>query len=344
MTKYIKYILYSVLSFHLFTIPSHGAGFKRIKIDRMDIGIWYPSDATPKPLKMGPRMFNVAQDARPKAGVFDVVLFSHGITGHYRNHHITAEKIADAGYIVIGLHHQNDTMMGGPAAAAALESRVKDMQGVLNLITENTLLSPHMSDTVHGVGYSLGGMTILIASGAQANIELLQQHCDDNGKQDRLYCDYGNDKAVYNRDFCKKPRWKLTYQMNSFPPLVTRVCSNTTTRVTPFINGHAIVVAPAFQGLTIPQPLSAQDVTIIAITGDKVVQPQFQTEPLYRAVQQVGTPVVQKSTAPAHHFAFMPQLPEWIRKEENIPSDPPDFDRLKIIDDINADILGALTP
>ena len=102
------------------------------------------------------------------------------------------------------------------------------------------------------------------------------------------------------------------------------------------------MVAPAYQGTVINNKLTAQDITIIAITGDTVIQPHFQTDRLYEAIKALGTPVIHQTTAPAHHYAFMPILPKWIREEEGIPEDPPELDRLKIIDEINAKIIKAL--
>ena len=289
---------------------------------------------------MGIRYFNVAENGTPKSGTFDIVVFSHGIGGRYRNHYITAQAIADAGYIVVAPDHTADKMIGGPAMIGSLENRVGELQTAIDMVKKDTQLST--SNTIHGVGYSLGGKTIILASGAGEDLQILQNHCSENSFKDPQYCYYTNDKAVDDEKFCKSPEWEFTGQFNSFPPLFTQTCSNTKSNIKPFINGHSIVVAPAYQGTVINNKLTAQYVTIIAITGDTVIQPHFQTDKLYKAIKAIGTPVTHQTTAPAHHYAFMPLLPKRIRDEEGIPEDPPELDRLKIIDEINVKIIKVL--
>ena len=208
MHQYYKSLLCGFVTIALSVPYAYSAGFKRIKTDTMDMGIWYPSDGSPKKLKMSIRYFNVAENGTPESGTFDIVVFSHGIGGRYRNHYITAQAIADAGYIVVAPDHTADKMIGGPAMIGALENRVGELQTAIDMVRKDPQLST--SNTIHGVGYSLGGKTIILASGAGEDVQISQKHCSENSFKDPQYCYYTNDKAVDDEKFCKSPKWEFT--------------------------------------------------------------------------------------------------------------------------------------
>ena len=77
---------------------SLAAGFREIEAQGVRFGLWYPSDAPVKLQRLGPFETEMAWDGPIREGQYEVVLFSHGNGGRYRNHYLTAQVLTDAGF------------------------------------------------------------------------------------------------------------------------------------------------------------------------------------------------------------------------------------------------------
>lgn len=166
------------------------AGFREISVDGVQSGIWYSSGAPTTTQRLGPFDAEIARHAPIRKGKHELVLFSHGNSGFYRNHHLTARVLGDAGFVVVAPQHGADYLIGGRRTAQALDHSYLKLATALNAVITDSELGNHAArDTVHGVGYSLCGATILLAAGAEFSPERVAQHSREHERSDSGFCE-----------------------------------------------------------------------------------------------------------------------------------------------------------
>lgn len=310
------------------------AGFREMAASNVAFGVWYPSDAPTTAQRLGPFDVEFARDAPARAGKHPVILFSHGNGGFYRNHHLTFQALADAGFVVVAPQHQADYLVGGSKTAAALNHRYQDLARALTAV----LQAPEFSEVVdpkhvHGLGYSLGGATTMLAAGAGFASKRLAQHCRANEDVDPHFCE---DSGMINR---------FIHFIRSFRHDVELPDTQDPFRNPPLLTGQAVVVAPVFQGIDPSPSISLTKLTVIAIQGDEIALPKFHAQPLFEAVSAGAGVVADYREISGHHFAFIAPFPKWLADEEDIPvaKDPEGFDRSFFLADINAQIVAIFT-
>ena len=299
----------------VFVVPVvHAAGFRELTDDDVKIGVWYPSSTSPKAERMGPFDVKIARDAPVMTGKHPIILSSHGRKGRYRNHHLTAGVLADAGFIVVAPRHLADFQIGGSETSKALNLRFQDLSIALAAVTNDSEFKEHVNtETVHGIGYSLGGTTILQAAGATFSSEQARKYCDSNRSGDKYFCKgwelQDKSASIYNQ---------------------------------PIVNGKLVLVAPISQGISLKSLGSVKSLNIIAIDGDTIANPTFHTEPIFEATSSDIKGVLWYIKG--HHTAFIAPFPKRVTDEEFIPDalDPKGFDRLAFQDEINSKILSLL--
>lgn len=308
-------------------IQAH-AGFREITVDGATIGVWYPSDSPATAQRLGPFDVNMARNAPIKSGKYDIVLLSHGYTGRYRNHYLTAQQLAEAGLVVIAPNHAADVLIGGYQTAQALNHRYQELQMALKAVTENKTFAHHVNaQKVHGIGYSLGGATILLASGAEYSTERISQYCQQYAQEDV--------------EFCQQPGWVVrilqALKNKKDLPEVSEPFRNQ-----PIVNGKVVLVAPVSRGLDIATLAPVESLIIFAIDGDSIAKPELHARRIIEMLPK-GVPY-DYQTIPGHHYAFIAPFPKWLTDKEDIPvaKDPEGFDRLAFLEEINNKILIAL--
>ncbi len=307
---------------------AHAAGFREISAKGVQAGVWYPSDTPATSQRLGPFETNMAKDAPIRKGQHEVVLLSHGNGGRYRNHHLTAQALADAGFVVVAPQHEADYLVGGSKTAQALDHRYAELATALTAAREDPAFRGHLASTsVHGVGYSLGGATVMLASGAGFSTKRTEQYCRENQRTDSEFCD---DPGIFYRfvqSFRHDPDLRATPDPFRNPPLVT---------------GKAVVVAPLFQGIEPEKQLSMTELTVIAIDGDTIAKPEFHAKPLFDAVKKKVP--ARFYSMQGHHYAFIAPFPKWLTDKEDIPvaKDPKGFDRPSFLKAVNDRIVEAL--
>ncbi len=142
-------------------------GYRLIKSNSLNISVWYPSDEKEIEVIYGPFDASFAINAEVKQGKYQPVLISHGNSGRVRNHYLTAKALAESGFIAIAPLHNADYFVGTDDTAKALYWRTKELLMALEVVMHDESLK-HVLDIsrVHGLGYSLGGLTIMQAAGA----------------------------------------------------------------------------------------------------------------------------------------------------------------------------------
>ena len=323
-----RLLLFSVIILIHTSSFAQAAGFRVLTSQGIEFGIWYPADNIGYVQRLGPFTTIMAKDAPVREGQYQIILFSHGNSGRYRNHYLTTQKLADAGYIVIAPQHQADYLVGGRKTAAALDHRYFELEISLKAVRAHPDFISHItSGPVHGVGYSLGGATIMLASGAGFDSNKSDQHCSQFDDEDAEFCE--NPEFIFQLIQWFRTTTKLRPTSDPF-------------RNSPLITGKAVLIAPVYQGLIIEDDLSVTNLTVIAITGDNIAKPRFHAEPLEQAVRDVAQS--QLKSINGHHYAFIAPFPKWLTDKEDIfiAKDPKGCDRAAFLVAINRIILNAL--
>ena len=301
---------------------AEAAGLRVLKTAGGRVGVWYPTATPATPGRLGPFDVEYAFNAAPTAGRWEPVLLSHGNSGRFRNHHLTAGALADAGFVVISPQHSADHYIGGNATAGAMSLRIGELRRALEAVAADPVLGPTVDRTrVHAVGYSLGGATVMAAAGAEIDLKAAEAHCEIHGDEDAAFCD-------------PPPlHWRLWQKLRnrvSFKEMPDRFF------IQPFVNGSVAVVAPIGQGLKFPpKRFAAAQALVIAIEGDEIAQPRFHAAAIASALPPGRLAALH--TVPGHHYAFIAPFAERVTSKEHIPVaiDPEGFDRTTFIDRVN---------
>jgi len=307
----------------LLSALTQAAGFRELTSQGVDFGIWYPTDHLGSEQRLGAFTTLMSKNAPVRTGQYQLVLFSHGNGGRPRNHYLTSQILAEAGYIVIAPQHKADYLIGSRKTAAALDHRYVELEVALQAVQTHPDFINHITlGHIHGVGYSLGGATIMLAAGVGFDSNLSAKHCHQFGIEDAIFCDAPS-------LFFRLIQWfRATGQLRLRP-------TSDPFRHSPLITGKAVLIAPVYQGLLIDQRLSLTDLTVIAITGDKITVPRFHAEPLEQAARAFTKSHLQSING--HHFGFIAPFPKWLTDKQEIPvaKDPPGFDRSAFLKGVN---------
>jgi predicted dienelactone hydrolase len=139
------------LGMALASLAAQAAGFREIAAPGVKAGVGYPTDAPLVAQRLGPFDVNMAKDAPVRKGPHEVVLLSHGNSGRYRNHHLTAQALADKGFVVVAPQHDADYLVGGPKTAQALDHRYLELSLALKAVRADAALGPQLAPApVHG--------------------------------------------------------------------------------------------------------------------------------------------------------------------------------------------------
>ena len=313
---------------------AHSVGIRLDEVAGNQVAAWYPSDVHPREHQLGDYTIFAAKDARPRAGRYPIVILSQGINGHFADHYLTAETLADHGYIVLATNHASDHRIGGIATVAAIRQRLADLEALLDWAKADDRLARLISDTapVRGVGHSLGGATIMLAAGATLDVAAADRHCRTHRQADHEFCAYRHGIVVRTLAEIKR----LFDSALAFLPKADPAPDHPT-----LITGKIVLIAPVGQGLDLTHALTAQSVHVLAIHGDTLTPPRFHAQPLAEAITNHILPV-GFITIPATHQAFIAPTDATVgavRTESN----PLTFaDRLAFIATANAYILSAL--
>lgn len=126
------------------------------------IAIWLPDTVNPGSTAIHP-----------------LVLISHGNGGGLAAHADTAEALADAGYIVVAIAHPGDTKGDDrdPARKWLIE-RIGHVTRVLDYLqSEWEGRATVDRSRIGAFGFSAGGFTVLVASGASPSAALAREYC-----------------------------------------------------------------------------------------------------------------------------------------------------------------------
>ncbi|MDB5796543.1 MAG: putative lipoprotein signal peptide [Paucimonas sp.] len=176
--------LYSLttLVMALATTCVHAAGFQHgYAADPagkpLEIGIWYPSQATPQPMSMGPTRMSVAFNGPLERQALPLVVMSHGTGGSFLGHYDTAIALADAGYVVAAVTHTGDNYADQSRSVFIMDRPRQISRVIDHMLSSWDGRAAIDSARIGMFGFSAGGFTTLVSIGGLANFSRVGPMC-----------------------------------------------------------------------------------------------------------------------------------------------------------------------
>jgi predicted dienelactone hydrolase len=158
------------------------AGFMVLQQPRPDappveVGVWYPTDAAPAPMRLGLNAQTVAAGAPIAGERLPLIVMSHGNGGSFAGHADTAQALAEAGFVVAALTHPSDNYRD-QSRATAMADRPAALSALIGWMLEASPLKAKLDpDRVGAFGFSSGGFTVLAAAGGEPDLSRIVGHC-----------------------------------------------------------------------------------------------------------------------------------------------------------------------
>lgn len=175
------------------------------------ITVWYPAraDAPTRSIDFPPDqpLFQVGRVA-PDAPFADaarrpLILLSHGFGGSARMMGWLGLALAERDYVVVAVDHPGNNGVDPPTVAGSLLwwDRADDLKVALATVLADPELSAHVDPRRIGVaGFSIGGLTALVAGGARIDparmVRFCHDHPDDGTCKPQLEFALSNEAAV----------------------------------------------------------------------------------------------------------------------------------------------------
>lgn len=184
--------LFSVLFYCiLFSVNAYadniaGVGLKRLQFldpvmrTPMSAAVFFPSPNPSHVTSIGPYDIAASRNAVISKGRYPVIMISHGNMGSMWGHHDLATTLARHGYIVVAVMHPGDNFedFSRTGTVSVLYGRPRQISASLDAVLNDPELAQHVNDTKVGfVGFSAGGTTGLILSGAKPTLSRLESYC-----------------------------------------------------------------------------------------------------------------------------------------------------------------------
>ena len=146
----------------------------------LQVGIWYPTTATPQQQRLGLIVQNVARNGPVTGEQLPLVVISHGNQGAMASHADTAMALAGAGFVVAAPVHTGDNFadqsaVGGPKWFA---DRSRHIATTIDYMLKSWAGYAQIDASRIGIfGFSAGGTTALISIGGELDFTRLQERC-----------------------------------------------------------------------------------------------------------------------------------------------------------------------
>jgi predicted dienelactone hydrolase len=164
----------------------NGVGIKKLEaadpVDRrpMEAVAFFPSSGHSGVTSIGPYQIAASKSASIGEGPYPLILLSHGNMGSMWGHHDLASALAQQGYIVVSVTHPGDNFQDTSriGASSAVYGRPLQVSAALSAALKDSVLAQHIdAGRIGFVGFSAGGTTGLILSGAKPTFSRLEEYC-----------------------------------------------------------------------------------------------------------------------------------------------------------------------
>ena len=171
------------------------------------VHIWHPAKPGSPVSRIGNSAlfwgFDAVLNAPPINKPLPVILFSHGSGGKALRHTWITTQLAAAGFLVLAPDHSGSTSGDSdPATTLQLQLRPQDLSALIDWLAATPPAGLHPDLTrIGSVGFSMGGFSVLAASGLRASKSRFTDYCTANaGKLDcGWYQDGGIDLAALDQ-------------------------------------------------------------------------------------------------------------------------------------------------
>ena len=285
--------------------------------------VFFPSNDRSAATSFGPWRLPLVRNADLSAGIYPLVMISHGLGGNDWSHHLLAQSLVKAGFIVVALRHPDDLLRVGTPAQSVL--RPLELTAGLDAVLSSPIFGASIDrQRIGAFGFSLGGYTVQVAAGGRINSSLSAEHCSNNAQADPEFC-VGEPGGV------PMPIWlKLKRAVY---------------RVSP-VNLDQDLYDRRFKALVLAAPvglpfddLSAVTVPVMLLRAgaDMALRFPYHAQRLHLLLLK---PHRYEVIEGLHHYAFLSPFPDRITEEVVPPAqDPLGFDRKAFLDLINAEIV-----
>ncbi|QXH33779.1 alpha/beta hydrolase family protein [Pseudomonas muyukensis] len=143
--------------------------------------VFYPANGQVRNVRIEGYQTQVAEEAPVAMGQFPLLVISHGNTGSPMALHDLANGLARQGFVVVAVIHPGDNSRDHSrlGTLSNLYGRPLQISAAITAARADALLAPYLNDGKVGViGYSAGGETALILSGARPDLERLRRYCE----------------------------------------------------------------------------------------------------------------------------------------------------------------------
>jgi predicted dienelactone hydrolase len=304
----------------VFSTFATAAGFQHVTAPDPDgtpleVGIWYPSNATPAPVRMGLITQAVAMNAPVEGKNLPLIVISHGTGGSFLGHYDTAIALADAGYVVAAVTHPGDNYADQSRSILIME-RPKHIRRMTDYLLSTWAERTHIDPSRVGMfGFSSGGFTTLVSIGGIPDLTKVGPFCQE----------HTTDFAC--RLVARHPEVNAASPMNADGLQDLRIKA-------------AVVAAPALgftfasgglKNVTVPIQLwrAENDAVLPHPWYAEAVRAALPRSPEYHVVERAG------------HFDFMPACSAALTSvAPDICSSAPNFDRTAFHAKFNASIVA----
>jgi predicted dienelactone hydrolase len=283
------------------------------------LAVYYPTTNPEKRLRRDLYTLQVASDAPIAAGVFPLIVLSHGSGGTTLGHHDTGTYLARHGYVVAAPLHAGNNFFDHSAEGTPRmwRGRPRALSAALDAVLADGAIAPHVDRArIGAAGFSAGGYTVLVAAGAVADLANLSRHCSAHAADDVEFCGLagkapppkgsGDDSLVRAAD----PRIRAVVAMAPVAVL--------------FGSG-------SMADVTVP-------VRLYQAERDRVLRSPFHVENVRRLLPKPPEYVLVEDAA---HYSFLAPFPASARASlGEIAADAPGFDRVAFHERLNAEILA----
>ncbi|MFK3815155.1 alpha/beta hydrolase family protein [Pseudomonas sp. NPDC089407] len=141
---------------------------------------FYPALGQARSTRIDGYPIEVAEEAPIATGRFPLLVLSHGNTGSPLALHYLATSLARQGFVVVAVVHPGDNARDHSrlGTLSNLYGRPLQVSAAITAARDDGLVGPYLNDGKVGViGYSAGGETALILSGARPDLDRLRQYC-----------------------------------------------------------------------------------------------------------------------------------------------------------------------
>jgi predicted dienelactone hydrolase len=295
------------------------------------VTVFYPSPDAESSVAQGPFRLSWAPDGAPLKGNGRLVVISHGSGGSPWVHVDLARALVEHGFIVaMPEHHRDNYLDPSEPGPVSWRKRPQEVSTAIDVIAGNSALAANLSlDAVGVFGGSAGGHTALSLAGGRWSDERFRMHCERNIEQDFSSCVgfitqlKGNVLDGLKIWFARQviaSRFQDSELQHYEDPRV-----------------KAVVAMVPFAADFIPESLAEPKTALGLVIADKDVNqvPRFHVEAILEACRPRCEVVMRLPDA--GHGAMLSPLPplEAGSIGDKLLSDPPSFEREKIIPELN---------